>query len=138
MVSKTENLMNIAHIAIWTHDIEAMKDFYVRYFNGTSNEKYINPATQFESYFISFENGAKLELMHKPCIDTPPAPGLRTGLAHIAFAAESRDFLISLTETLRSDGFQIVGEPRITGDGYFESVVLDVEGNRVELVAESK
>jgi catechol 2,3-dioxygenase-like lactoylglutathione lyase family enzyme len=127
--------MNIAHIAIWTKDLEAMKDFYTRYFGGKSNEKYTNPLKQFESYFISFEGGAKLELMHKQSISKPLATEERLGITHLAFNLGSKEAVISLTETLRSDGFKIVGEPRTTGDGYFESVVLDVEGNRIELLA---
>jgi len=127
--------MNIAHIAIWTNDLEAMKAFYTQYFKGESNEKYINPIKKFESYFISFEKGIKLELMHKQSIDKPLDTEERLGITHIAFKLGSKKAVRSLTETLRSDGFRIVGEPRTSGDGYFESVVLDVEGNRIELVA---
>ncbi len=127
--------MNIAHIAIWTKDLEAMKDFYTRYFNGESNEKYINPIKRFESYFISFESGTKLELMHKHSVDKPLDTEEHLGITHIAFKLGSENAVLSLTETLRSDGFTIVGEPRTSGDGYFESVVLDVEGNRIELLA---
>ncbi len=127
--------MNIAHIAIWTKDLEAMKDFYTRYFRGESNEKYINPTKGFESYFISFESGAKLELMRKQSVDKPLDTEERLGITHIAFKLGSKDAVLSLTETLRSDGFRIVGEPRTSGDGYFESAVFDVEGNRIELLA---
>lgn len=126
--------MNIAHIAISTKDMETMKNFYTRYFDGESNEKYTNPQKQFESYFISFESGAKLELMHKPSVLTPLDTEERLGITHLAFNLGSKEAVLSLTETLRSDGFNIVGEPRTTGDGYFESVVLDVEGNRIELL----
>jgi len=127
--------MKIGHIAIWTKDLEALKEFYTHYFGGVSNEKYINPVTEFESYFISFEAGAKLELMRKPSIDKQRAPEESIGLTHIAFTLASKEAVLSLTETLRSDGFRIVGEPRTSGDGYFESVVLDAEGNRIELLA---
>jgi catechol 2,3-dioxygenase-like lactoylglutathione lyase family enzyme len=127
--------MNIAHIAIWTKDLEAMKDFYTQYFKGESNEKYINPIKQFESYFISFESGTKLELMHKQSVDKPLDTEEHIGITHIAFKLGSENAVLSLTETLRSNGFTIVGEPRTSGDGYFESVVLDVEGNRIELSA---
>jgi len=127
--------MNIAHIAIWTKDLEAMKDFYTRYFGGESNEKYTNPLKQFESYFISFEGGAKLELMRKSSVYQPLNTEERLGIAHLAFNLGSKEAVLSLTERLRSDGFTIVGEPRTTGDGYFESLVLDLEGNRIELLA---
>jgi len=127
--------MNIAHVAIWTKDLEAMKDFYIRYFKGVSNEKYLNPIKQFESYFISFESGTKLELMRKQSVDKHLNTEERLGITHIAFKLGSKEAVRSLTETLRSDGYKIVGEPRTSGDGYFESVVLDVEGNRIELLA---
>lgn len=126
--------MNIAHIAIWTKDLEAMKDFYCKYFMGKSNKKYVNPIKGFESYFISFESGTQLELMRKQTIDKPLESEERLGITHFAFKLSSKDAVLSLTETLRSDGFSIVGEPRTTGDGYFESVVLDIEGNRIELL----
>ena len=127
--------MKIGHIAIWTKDMEALKEFYTHYFGGVSNEKYINPVTKFESFFISFETGAKLELMRKPSIDKQRAHEESIGLTHIAFTLGSKEAVLSLTETLRSEGFRIVGEPRTSGDGYFESVVLDTEGNRIELLA---
>lgn len=126
--------MKIAHIAIWTKDLESMKDFYTQYFNGDSNDIYINPIKQFESYLISFESGAKLELMRKQSVDKPLDTEERLGITHIAFKLGSKEAVLSLTETLRSDGFKIAGEPRTSGDGYFESVVLDVEGNRIELL----
>lgn len=127
--------MNIGHIAIWTKDLEAMKEFYTRYFGGVSNRKYINPLKKFASYFITFESGAKLELMQKESIVKPSGTEERLGIAHIAFTLGSREAVLSLTETLRSDGIRIVGEPRTSGDGYFESVILDLEGNRIELIA---
>ena len=128
--------MKIAHIAIWTKDLEALKTFYIRYFNGVSNDKYINPTKKFESYFISFERGPTLELMRRESM----ADGFydineRLGITHIAFSLGSKEAVIFLTEKLRTDGYRIVGEPRTSGDGYFESVILDVEGNRIELLA---
>lgn len=127
--------MNIAHLAIWTKDLEGMKDFYTRYFNGRSNEKYCNPTKQFESYFISFQGGTQLELMRKVGLDARPCVDECLGICHFAFQLESKDLVLALTETLRKDGFTVLSEARTTGDGYFESVVLDLEGNRIELVA---
>lgn len=127
--------MNIAHIAIWTKDLEAMKDFYCKYFMGVSNHKYTNPKKGFESYFISFDGDAELELMRKQAICQPMEIEERLGITHIAFKFDSKEEVLLLTERLRSDGFRVVGEPRTTGDGYFESVILDIEGNRIELVA---
>lgn len=127
--------MKIAHIAIWTKDLEAMKEFYTRYFGGVSNAKYTNPIKKFESYFITFDDGAKLELMHKESAVKPMNDEERLGMAHIAFTLGSKEAVFSLTQTLRLAGFNVAGEPRTTGDGYFESVVLDMEGNRIELLA---
>jgi catechol 2,3-dioxygenase-like lactoylglutathione lyase family enzyme len=135
MFPKKTNPMHIGHIAIWTRDLEAMKLFYTRFFAGQSSKKYVNTAKQFESYFISFGSGASLELMHKPTISNPGPAGDHAGIAHIAFTLGSVQAVLDLTETLRADGYTIAGEPRTTGDGFFESVVLDVEGNRIELVA---
>ena len=129
-------MVKIAHIAIWTNNLEALKTFYIRYFNGVSNEKYVNPFKKFESYFISFESGPALELMRRESLaDGSHDINERLGITHIAFTLGSKEAVISLTETLRADGYRIVGEPRTSGDGYFESIVLDVEGNRIELLA---
>ncbi len=125
--------MQIDHIALWTQQIEELREFYVRYFGGTSNAKYTNPGKGFESYFIAFADGSRLELMRRTDIVTRNAePAL--GLCHIAFHCDSRDEVLALTERLRQDGYRITGEPRTTGDGYFESVVADPDGNPVEIV----
>jgi catechol 2,3-dioxygenase-like lactoylglutathione lyase family enzyme len=124
--------MNIHHIGLWAVDLDRLKEFYLRYFGGKSSDKYVNRVTGFESYFISFNTGSQLELMRRGEMPTRENPSI--GLAHIAFSMESKDAVIELTERLRADGFTIAGEPRTTGDGYFESVVLDPEGNMVEIV----
>ena len=126
--------MRIHHIAIWTFRLEEMKEFYVRYFKGTSNEKYVNPQKGFESYFIRFDCGADLELMSRTDVQNTPIGENRLGLTHFAFALDSKEEVLELTEKLRSAGYTISGEPRTSGDGYFESVVLDPDGNRVECV----
>lgn len=126
--------MYIEHLAIWVRDLEAMRSFYLRYFDLTSNELYHNPRKEFRSYFLSFESGTRLELMHRPDIARLLAQtkeGL--GLTHFAISVGSQEKVDELTEKLRSEGFPVVGEPRTTGDGYYESVVLDPEGNRIEL-----
>lgn len=127
--------MEIHHIAIWTRDLEAMRSFYTDYLRGVSNQKYTNPVKKFESYFISFDGGAKIELMHSALSREQVVEEDPWGLTHIAFVLKSKEAVIKLTEKLRSDGIRIVGEPRTTGDGYFESVILDIEGNRIELIA---
>lgn len=125
--------MVIAHIALWTQRLEELRDFYVRYFGGVSNELYVNPAKEFESYFIRFGDGCQLELMRRTDI-RDRAEGVQLGLCHFALGCRSKDEVLALTERLRADGYRIAGEPRTSGDGYFESVVADPDGNLVELV----
>lgn len=127
--------MYIEHIAIWTKNLEKLKDFYQTYFQASSGDKYSNPNTGFESYFLSFSNGARLELMQMPSIpEAVSAPAAQfTGLIHIAISVGSKQLVDRLTARLRHNGFLILDGPRYTGDGYYESVVLDPDGNRVEI-----
>ncbi len=127
--------MKIEHVALWTKNLETMKDFYVEFFNGKSNQKYVNPRTNFESYFITFGSGTRLEIMQMPLISTPKSTTDEqfVGYAHIAFSVGSRVNVDNLTNVLRSKGYPVIGEPRETGDGYYESVILDPAGNRVEI-----
>ena len=127
--------MKIEHLAIWVKDLEKMKFFYQKYFNAKSNDLYINTSKNFRSYFLSFESGCRLELMHKPEIpDNLNNPEKQnTGLIHFAVSVGNKEKVEELTEQIRTDNYQIVGEPRTTGDGYYESVVLDPEGNRIEI-----
>ena len=127
--------MRIEHIAIWVRDIEKVKDFYCSYFDGVAGEKYVNPKKQFQSYFIQFENGSRLELMQMPSIpdDQPGTATQRMGLIHFAISTESTQHVDDLTNRLVRDGFQLLDGPRWTGDGYYESVILDPENNRVEI-----
>ena len=124
--------MKIEHIAIWVNDLEMMRSFYEKYLEGTSGPRYHNPSKNFTSYFISFEDGCRIELMHRP--DIPAGDkGESLGITHLAFSLGSREQVDVLTERFRGDQYTIAGEPRTTGDGYYESVVLDPEGNRLEL-----
>ena len=129
--------MQIEHLALWVQDMEAMKDFYLNYFDVVSGPKYTNGANRFASYFIHFgESKTRLELMTQPNIQ--PYEGKRgygMGLAHFAISVGGKDKVDALTERLRKDNFTIFSEPRTTGDGYYESVVLDPEGNYVEISA---
>lgn len=127
--------MKIDHIALWVHDLESMKAFYERYFGGKANEKYHNPTKQFYSYFISFEDGCRLELMQRPgIVDRPKSyEHQEMGLIHLAFSVGDKAAVDQLTNQLQRDGFSVVGQPRTTGDGYYESVVLDPEGNLLEI-----
>ena len=126
--------MKIEHIAIWVTDLELMRAFYETYFNAVSGEKYVNLSKNFTSYFLSFKEGARLELMHKPSINKSSNPDIiDTGFAHMAISVGTKQKVDSLTNELRANGYSITGEPRTTGDGYYESVILDPEGNQIEI-----
>ena len=125
--------MKIEHAALYVNDLEAARDFFVTYLGGKANSGYHNPKTDFRSYFISFDSGARLELMTKPEMADPEKPLNRTGYAHIAFSTGSREAVDKLTEKLRSAGYEVVSGPRTTGDGYYESCIVAVEGNQIEI-----
>ena len=125
--------MKIEHIAMYVVNLEKARDFFVKYLGGKSNDGYHNVKTDFRSYFISFEDGARLELMTKPEIIDADKPLNRTGYAHIAFSVGSKDKVDELTERLRTDGYEVVSGPRTTGDGYYESCIVAVEGNQIEI-----
>lgn len=127
--------MRIDHVAIWTKHLEELKDFYVEFFNGTCGEKYINSKKGFESYFIAFDDGSRLELMRTSTIplNENSIGEQYIGIIHMAFAVESKLKVDELTETLRVKGYTIFSEPRVTGDGYYESCILDLDGNRIEI-----
>lgn len=132
--------MKIEHIALWTKDLERLKDFYVEFFGGKPNKKYVNPKTGFESYFIAFDAGARLEIMRKAGIpeNRNDVDEQYTGYIHLAIATESRARVDELTERLRARGYRVVSAARETGDGYYESCVLDPDGNRVEITGDSQ
>jgi len=119
--------MRIDHIALWTYDLERMRNFYEKYFQVRSGEKYVNTKKNFESYFLYFDDGCRLEIMQMPGVPVSSNNVYTqfTGLVHFAIAVADKEKVNALTETLRKDGYEIVGEPRTTGDGYYESVVLD-------------
>lgn len=124
----------IHHLAIWVADPEGMKTFYTRYFDAVAGELYENPEKQFSSYFLYFDDGCRIELMHHPEITLPTQRDLyRQGLAHFAISVGSRKRVDQLTAQLQDDGYTVAGKPRLTGDGYYESIILDPEGNRIEI-----
>lgn len=125
--------MRIEHAAIYVNDIEAEKKFFTRYFGASAGEMYHNKNTGFSSYFLSFDGGARLELMTAPRLQDMDKLPLRTGFAHLAFSVGSCKEVDALTERLRADGYAVVSGPRVTGDGYYESCILDAEGNRIEM-----
>jgi lactoylglutathione lyase len=128
---------SIDHIALWTRDLERSKQFYAKYFGAHAGREYANPSKGFRSLFLSFEGGARIEVMQtsklSPVLLEPGAQ--RMGLAHIAISVGSVEQVDELTRRLKEDGFAIVDGPRRTGDGYYESVALDPDGNRVEITA---
>lgn len=125
--------MKIEHIAMYVKDIEAAKEFFVKYLGGTSNDGYHNNTTDFQSYFISFDDGARLELMTRPELADLEKPLNRTGYIHIAFSVGSKEAVDTLTDRLKEDGFAVVSGPRTTGDGYYESCIAIIEGNQIEI-----
>lgn len=129
--------MRIDHIAIWTYNLEGLRNFYMHYFDASSNEVYHNHSREFRSYFISFGGDCKIEIMEMPGIPKSKDNPVKqfSGIIHFAIKLGSKAEVNELTETLRKDGFKIIGEPRTTGDGFYESVFLDPDGNRVELMA---
>lgn len=125
--------MKINHIAMYVSDLERSKAFYEVYFGGVPNSKYHNPKTGLQTYFLTLEDGARLELMSRPeCTDTVRHE-FALGLTHLAFSTGSRETVDSLTARLAADGYTVAGQPRTTGDGYYESVILDPDGNRIEI-----
>ena len=127
--------MKIEHLAIWAENLEDMKNFYVKYFDMHCGEKYHNAKKHFTSYFLSFQGSdTRIELMNRPDITAHGNQKSQTnGLTHFAISVGSKDMVNTLTERLRADRYIIQDEPRITGDGYYESVVLDPEGNLIEI-----
>jgi lactoylglutathione lyase len=127
----------LEHAALWVDDLDAMCAFYARHFGAVAGARYDNPAKGFASRFLSFGDGARLELMNTRTLQPARhAPGAqRMGLTHLAIALGSEAAVDELTARLRAEGVPVLDGPRRTGDGYYESVVLDPEGNRVELCA---
>ena len=126
-------MMRIEHIAMYVSDLEAAKEFFVTYFQAVPNGGYHNKTTDFRSYFLTFSDGARLELMHKPHMEDPEKTLNRTGFAHIAFSLGSREAVDALTAWLKADGYMVLSGPRTTGDGYYESCILALEGNQIEI-----
>ena len=129
-------MIRLDHLALYTSQLEVIRQFYEKYFGATANEKYLNPRKEFESYFLSFAGETRLEIMQKKSVNSGTDSDAEEylGLTHFALLLGSKASVDQLTERLRADNYRIVGEPRTTGDGYYESVILDPDGNRVELV----
>jgi lactoylglutathione lyase len=125
--------MRIEHLAMYVSDLEAAKEFFIKYFDARPNDGYENKSTGFRSYFLTFEDGARLELMQKPQIEDTGKTLNRTGYIHIAFSTGSREKVDELTARLKADGYEVLSGPRTTGDGYYESCVAGIEGNQIEI-----
>lgn len=125
--------MKIEHIAMYVSDLEKTRHFFETYFDAKSNDGYHNKNTDFRSNFLSFEDGARLEIMKKPEMDDLAKPLARTGFVHIAFCVGSKEKVDALTERLKADGYEVVSGPRTTGDGYYESCIVGIEGNQIEI-----
>lgn len=130
--------MTLDHVAIWTTNLEKLKDFYVKYFNGIANEKYKNVETGFESYFLTFDSGSRLEIMQRPGIPenlNDTAVRQHMGLIHLSFSVKNMELVLKKCGEMGNDGFRILRGPRRTGDGYFEFETLDPDNNRIEVSA---
>ncbi|MDE6387252.1 MAG: VOC family protein [Lachnospiraceae bacterium] len=125
--------MRIEHIAMYVNELEAVRDFFIKYFNASANDGYHNQTTGFRSYFMTFDDGARLEIMNKPDMNDDQKALYRTGYTHLAFSVGSREAVDELTDRLNEDGFQVTSGPRTTGDGYYESCIVGIEGNLIEI-----
>lgn len=125
--------MKIEHVAMYVNNLEGAKTFFETYFNARSNELYHNTKTGFRSYFLSFDDGARLEIMNKEQMDDLEKPLNRTGFAHLTFALGSKEAVDTLTKKLKEDGYEVISGPRTTGDGYYESCILGFENNQIEI-----
>jgi lactoylglutathione lyase len=126
-------LMIIEHIAMYVNDLQATRDFFIKYFNAKSNDGYHNKSTEFRSYFLSFGSGARLEIMNRPKLKDDEKSLTRIGYSHIAFSLGSKSAVDKLTEKLKNDGYDVISGPRTTGDGYYESCIVGIEGNQIEI-----
>ena len=125
--------MRIEHIAMYVNDLDSARDFFIKYFNATSNDGYHNKNTDFRSYFLSFDDGARLEIMKKPVMEDCVKDLNRTGYIHIAFSVGSKEGVDALTKRLKDEGYEVISGPRTTGDGYYESCIVGIEGNQIEI-----
>ncbi len=125
--------MRIEHAAVYVKDLERSREFFTKYFQAESNDGYYNSKTGFRSYFLTFEDGARLEIMNRQDAKDTQKELVQNGYIHIAFSAGSREKVDELTNRLRADGYSVISGPRVTGDGYYESCILDLEGNQIEI-----
>ena len=125
--------MRMEHVALYVNDLEGAKEFFTNFLGGVPNDGYHNVRTGFRSYFIRFDGGARLEVMNKPGMVDAPKDLNRTGWAHVAFSVGSAEAVDELTARLKESGYAVVSGPRTTGDGYYESCIVALEGNQIEI-----
>ena len=125
--------MKIEHVAMYVNELEAARDFFIKYLNASSNTGYHNKTTDFRSYFLSFDDGARLEIMTRPELEYSENDVSRTGYIHIAFSLGSKEKVDELTARLKADGYKVLSGPRTTGDGYYESCIVAIEDNQIEI-----
>ena len=125
--------MKIEHVAMYVEEIEKAKEFFVKYFGAKTNDGYYNTTTGFCSYFLTFDDGARLEIMNKSLMEDYEKTLTRMGYIHIAFSVGSKRRVDELTATLKEDGYEVISGPRTTGDGYYESCIVGIEGNQIEI-----
>ena len=125
--------MKIDHIAMYVNNLESTRDFFVKYLGATSNEGYHNKITDFRSYFLTFDEGTRIEIMNRPGMKDTEKELARTGYIHIAFNVGSKEKVDELTARLKMDGYEVISGPRTTGDGYYESCIIAIEGNQIEI-----
>lgn len=127
--------MKIEHIAMYVNDLDGAREFFIKYFGASSNTGYHNQKTGFRSYFLTFDDGPRLEIMRKPVMEDPEKTLTRTGFIHIAFHVGSKEQVDALTARISADGYPVISGPRTTGDGYYESCIIAFEGNQIEITA---
>ena len=125
--------MRVEHIAMYVNDLDKARDFFIKYFNAAANDGYHNETTNFRSYFLTFDDGARLELMYHPDMQDIEKGIRRAGFIHIAFSVGSKEKVDELTQILKNDGYEVLSGPRTTGDGYYESCIVGIEGNQIEI-----
>lgn len=130
--------MKIEHIAVYVNNLEAEKDFFVKYFKAETSEKYINFRNDFSSYFLTFDDGSRLEIMNRTSMTDPAKTPYRSGFHHIAVEVGDRKDVDDIMKRFSADGHKVINGARTTGDGYYAAVVEDPEGNEIEIIADVK
>ena len=126
-------MIKIDHIAMYVANLEGARKFFTEFFAATSNEQYHNPRTGLRTYFLTFPDGGRLEIMSRPEVSVVDNPVYRSGFIHLSFCLGSREEVDRMTSLLSSQGYEVLSGPRVTGDGYYESCIKGFEGNLIEL-----